>query len=97
MRHGLPGVVTAVGGLVEAAERYSGATFVPAASPGALAGAIRQASANTGRRHTDPSSWEESVAAYGRLFGRMGLTVAQEPVTLKSSNQTVPVFSPDLR
>ncbi len=97
MSHGLPVVVTAVGGLVEAAERYSGTTFVPAGSPDELVGAIRTGSGKTGRRHTDPSSWEESVAAYGRLFSRMGLPVGQEPVTLKSSNQTVPELSPDLR
>ncbi len=98
MSHGLPVVVTAVGGLVEAAERYSGTTFVPAGSPEELVDAIRAATANTGRRHTDPSSWEESVAAYGRLFGRLGLPAAQETTTtLASSNQTVPVLAPDLR
>jgi glycosyltransferase involved in cell wall biosynthesis len=114
MSHGLPVVVTAVGGLVEAAERYSGTTFVSAGSPTALADAIIGASANAGRRHTDPSSWEESVAAFTRLFVRMGLPVpapaspsqpspahserlAQEAETTASSNQTVPLLSPDLR
>ena len=99
MSHGLPVVVTAVGGLVEAAERYTGTTFVPAGSPDALADAIVEATANTGRRHTDPSSWEESVAAYGRLFGKIGLPddSGQEPIITTSSNQTVPVFAPDLR
>jgi glycosyltransferase involved in cell wall biosynthesis len=97
MSHGLPVVVTAVGGLVEAAERYSGTTFVPPGAPDELAGAIAAGAGKAGRRHTDPSSWEESVAAYGRLFGRLGLPVAQEPATLKSSNQTVPVLAPDLR
>jgi glycosyltransferase involved in cell wall biosynthesis len=97
MSHGLPVVVTAVGGLVEAAERYSGTTFVPAASPGALAEAIGRAAAEkAGRRHTDPSSWEESVAAYGRLFARIG-AVPQDADTTTSSNQIVPSFSPDLR
>jgi glycosyltransferase involved in cell wall biosynthesis len=37
MSHGVPVVVTAVGGLVEAAEQYSGARFAPAAEPAALA------------------------------------------------------------
>jgi glycosyltransferase involved in cell wall biosynthesis len=74
MSHGLPVVITAVGGLVEAAERYSGATFAPAGSPSALADAIRSGAAEkAGRRHTDPSSWEESVGAYGRLFARIGV------------------------
>lgn len=97
MSHGLPVVVTAVGGLVEAAEKYSGTTFVSAGSPSALAEAIVAASANAGRRHTDPSSWEESVAAFTRLFARLGLPVAQDAVITASSNQTVPLFSPDLR
>lgn len=122
MSHGLPVVVTAVGGLVEAAEKYSGTTFVSAGSPAALVSAIESAAANAGRRHTDPSSWEESVAAFSRLFVRMGLAgagmssavpapgalppaarpahaeqAAQEAVITASSNQTVPLFSPDLR
>ncbi|MEV4344632.1 glycosyltransferase [Actinoplanes sp. NPDC049596] len=97
MSHGLPVVVTAVGGLVEAAEEYSGAVFAPAASPAALAQSIVAAAARTGRRHTDPSSWERSVAAFERLFVRMGvLPVAQDAVITASSNQTVPLFSPDL-
>ncbi|WP_164842371.1 glycosyltransferase [Actinoplanes solisilvae] len=113
MSHGLPVVVTAVGGLVEAASRYSGTTLVPAGSPSALAGAIVTATANAGRRHTDPSSWEQSVAAFTRLFARMGVIVAepapepaprfatrsapQDAEISASSNQTVPLFSPDLR
>src|SRR4029450_8369724 len=60
MSHGLPVVVTSVGGLVEAAERYSGTTFVAAGSASALVDAILAASRNAGRRHTDPSSWEQS-------------------------------------
>ena len=99
MSHGLPVVVTAVGGLVEAAERYTGTTFVAAGSPDALAAAIRQATANAGRRHTDPSSWEQSVAAYSRLFERIGVLtpVAQDAEISASSSQTVPLLSPDLR
>jgi glycosyltransferase involved in cell wall biosynthesis len=98
MSHGLPVVVTAVGGLIEAAERYSGTTFAPAGSPGSLASAIEEAfAAKAGRRHTDPSSWEESVAAYRRLFAAMGLPGSQDADTSTSSNQIVPSLSPDLR
>ena len=111
MSHGLPVVVTAVGGLVEAAEKYSGTTFVSAGSVPALAEAITHASENVGRRHTDPSSWKESVAAFSRLFARIGLTsalpsgagpshaerAAQDAEITASSNQTVPLLSPDLR
>lgn len=94
MSHGLPVVVTAVGGLVEAAERYSGTVLVPAGEPAALAEGIVAASEKTGRRHTDPSSWTESVAAFARLFERLGL---QTGITSTSSNQIVPELSPDLR
>ncbi|GAB2619936.1 sugar transferase [Paractinoplanes abujensis] len=97
MSHGLPVVVTAVGGLVEAASAYAGTTFVTSGSPAALGEAIVSATANVGRRHTDPSSWEKSVAAFTRLFARMGVPVAQDAEITASSNQTVPVFSPDLR
>ncbi|SNY50187.1 glycosyltransferase [Paractinoplanes atraurantiacus] len=98
MSHGLPVVVTAVGGLVEAAVEYTGAVFAPAASPSALASSIVSAfSEKAGRRHTDPSSWERSVAAYERLFMEIGVVpVPQDAVITASSNQTVPLFSPDL-
>jgi glycosyltransferase involved in cell wall biosynthesis len=100
MSHGLPVVVTAVGGLVEAAEEYSGARFAPAGEPAALAAAIRDADRLVGRRHADPSSWEKTVAAYGELLARIGVPDAaegQNGATITSSNQTVPAFSPDLR
>ncbi|MFC4068250.1 glycosyltransferase [Actinoplanes subglobosus] len=97
MSHGLPVVVTAVGGLVEAAEHYSGAVLVPAAEPGELREAIVRAAGLTGRRHADPSSWGRTVDAYTRLLTRIGIT--HEPVidNATSSNQTVPLLSPDLR
>ncbi|MEU8661735.1 glycosyltransferase [Actinoplanes philippinensis] len=97
MSHGLPVVVTAVGGLVEAAEHYSGTVFVPAAAPAELREAIVRAASLAGRRHADPSSWGRTVDAYARLLTRIG--VAQDPVldSVTSSNQTVPLLSPDLR
>jgi glycosyltransferase involved in cell wall biosynthesis len=93
MSHGLPVVVTSVGGLVEAAGPYPGTVFVPPADPARLAAGIVGAAGLTGRRHADPSSWERTLEAYTRLFERIGLD--QESVT--SSNQTVPLLSPDLR
>ncbi|HEX9999722.1 MAG TPA: glycosyltransferase [Actinoplanes sp.] len=87
MSHGLPVVVTAVGGLVEAASRYSGAAFVPASAPAELAQAIMGAAVEkAGRRHTDPSSWEESVAAYGRLFAKIGLPSAVSPEAVTTTS-----------
>ena len=73
MSHGLPVVVTAVGGLVEAAEGYSGAVLTAAAAPGDLVVAIERAAALTGRRHADPSSWAHTVAAYARLLDEIGV------------------------
>jgi glycosyltransferase involved in cell wall biosynthesis len=103
MSHGLPVVVTSVGGLVEAAAQYPGTVFVPAARPADLAAAIERATVLTGRRHADPSSWEQTVAAYDRLLTRLGVPApapapsAQELETATSSNQMVPSLSPDLR
>jgi glycosyltransferase involved in cell wall biosynthesis len=107
MSHGLPVVVTAVGGLVEAAEDYPGAVFAPAGDPAALSAAIREADRLVGRRHADPSSWDKTVAAYDELLSRIGVlpppqdeaaaATGQDAVTSMSSNQTVPLFSPDLR
>jgi glycosyltransferase involved in cell wall biosynthesis len=97
MSHGLPVVVTAVGGLVEAAEGYSGAVLTAAAAPGDLVGAIERAAALTGRRHADPSSWAHTVQAYARLLDEIGVPVPQELLTATSSNHTVPELSPDLR
>ncbi|HEY0531777.1 MAG TPA: glycosyltransferase [Actinoplanes sp.] len=97
MSHGLPVVVTAVGGLVEAAEGYSGAVMTPAASPGDLVVAIERAAGLRGRRHADPSSWERTVTAYARLLKEIGVPISYELLTETSSNQIVPELSPDLR
>lgn len=96
MSHGLPVVVTAVGGLVEAADGYSGAVMAPAASPGDLVVAIERAAGLVGRRHADPSSWERTVDAYARLLKQIA-GGDQELLIETSSNQTVPELSPDLR
>ncbi|GIE84475.1 glycosyltransferase [Actinoplanes regularis] len=73
MSHGLPVVVTSVGGLVEAAGPYSGTVFVAPGDPAELAARIGEAAALTGRRHADPSSWERTAEAYARLFERIGI------------------------
>ena len=96
MSHGLPVVVTAVGGLVEAASPYSGTRFTEPGKPEALAAAIAEAGALIGRRHADPSSWERTADAYDRLLAVV-LPGSQDTDITTSSNQTVPVLSPDLR
>jgi hypothetical protein len=98
MSPGLRVVVTAGGGLFEAAEHYSGTLFAPAEEPAELREAIVLAAGLTGRRHADPSSWGRTVDAYSRLLSRIG--IAQDPFpsdSSTSSNQTVPLLSPDLR
>ena len=112
MSHGLPVVVTSVGGLVEAAEDYPGTVFVPPADPAALVEAIGRAVGMTGRRHADRSSWEQTVDAYDRLLVRIGVLAprvpavgrapvgaspAQELLIATSSNQTVPSLAPDFK
>jgi glycosyltransferase involved in cell wall biosynthesis len=61
MTAGLPVVVTAVGGLVEAAEGYSGTTFAEPGNTESLVAAIRTGATKVGGRHQDPHSWD-SVA-----------------------------------
>ncbi|MFC7527402.1 glycosyltransferase [Actinoplanes sp. GCM10030250] len=98
MSHGLPVVLTAVGGLVEAAEAYSGAVFVQAGAPGELGAAIERAAGLAGRRHADPSSWDRTVAAYDRLLSRIKVRGSgQDSASVTSSYQTEPLLSPDLR
>jgi glycosyltransferase involved in cell wall biosynthesis len=71
MSHGLPVIVTRVGGLPEAAADYEGAIFVPPRNPTALCGAIRMALTWRGRRFQDPHSWKLNVARYEDLFSAM--------------------------
>ncbi|MDP9026585.1 MAG: glycosyltransferase [Actinomycetota bacterium] len=72
MSSGLPVVVTRVGGLVEAAGDYAGATFVPSADPSELAAAMAALPASRGERFDDPHSWDHTVDAYADLFSRIG-------------------------
>jgi glycosyltransferase involved in cell wall biosynthesis len=76
MSHGLPVVVTAVGGLVEAVSRYRGAVLVPPGHPAALADALRGIPAMTGRRYPDPHSWDVTVDAYAGLLDQLGRACA---------------------
>jgi glycosyltransferase involved in cell wall biosynthesis len=73
MAWGLPVVTTAVGGLVEASEGYSGAVLVPPCNPQALADGIRSALPLVGITHVDPNSWAQTAQEYVRLFNRIGV------------------------
>ena len=72
MAHGLPVIVSEVGGLVEAARDYEGAVFVAPGDVKALAEAIRAVVAETGEHHyTPPTSWDETEQGFARLFQRL--------------------------
>jgi len=73
MSLGLPVIITAVGGLVEATRDYEGAVMVPPADPRSLADALRKVGFMTGRRYRDPHSWSMTVDAYAKLFAQLGL------------------------
>ena len=87
MSHGLPVVVTAVGGLTEAAGDYPGARFAPPADPAALAEAIREAEPLIGHRHTDPSSWERTVRAYDDLLTQIGVHPPAVPPQARATHR----------
>jgi glycosyltransferase involved in cell wall biosynthesis len=71
MSNGLPVVVSAVGGLVEAAQDYEGAVFVPPSDPEAIKAAILGLVANRGARFRDPHSWGRTVASFDALFEQL--------------------------
>jgi glycosyltransferase involved in cell wall biosynthesis len=77
MASGLPVVVGAVGGLVEAASGYEGALLVPPRDPEALRAALLELEPLRGTRFTDIHSWDRTVDGYERLFRELG---AVEPV-----------------
>lgn len=74
MSAGLPVVVTAVGGLVEAVERYPGAILVPPRDPMALRQELLRLLARRGQRYPDPHSWAHTTAEYRALIGELNKT-----------------------
>jgi glycosyltransferase involved in cell wall biosynthesis len=71
MSAGLPVVVTAVGGLVEAVQDYRGALLVPPRDPPALRDALLQLLERRGRRYQDPHSWQRTVDVYRTLIDQL--------------------------
>jgi glycosyltransferase involved in cell wall biosynthesis len=63
MNHGLPIVVSRVGGLPEAADGYEGAIFVEPGDSAMLKSGIMTAARMAGRRFSDPRDWSETVKA----------------------------------
>jgi glycosyltransferase involved in cell wall biosynthesis len=69
MSHGLPVIVTGVGGLREAVCNYDGASLIPPADPAAIAASILEFEARPRIRYEDPHSWERSAESLASLFG----------------------------
>lgn len=74
MSAGLPVVVTAVGGLAEAVERYPGAILVPPRDPVALRQGLLRLLERRGQRYPDPHSWARTAAEYRALVGELNKT-----------------------
>ncbi len=72
MASGLPVVVSAVGGLVEASDGYEGAFRVPPKDPHAIRAALDEVYALRGKRFRDVHSWERTLAGYDQLFSAVG-------------------------
>lgn len=69
MGYGLPIVMTDVGGNAEAAGGYEGIRLVPPRDPAALTEALRTLPELADRDFGHhPHSWDDTAAAYGRLF-----------------------------
>ena len=66
--NGLPVLVTRVGGLVEAAENYEGAIFVPPHDPAAIHANLPALAALAGTRYESTTTWDVTVERYGELI-----------------------------
>ncbi len=71
MSHGLPLIITSVGGLPASVEGYEGAILTPPRDPAALGEAIRRIPAILGKRFSDPHSWQRTVEGYGELLDQL--------------------------
>ncbi len=66
--YGLPVVVTAVGGLVEAVAGYTGAVLIRPGNPEDLARGLLVAAGLRGRAHPAPVTWQAVAQAYADVF-----------------------------
>lgn len=73
MSLGLPTIVSAVGGLVEAVVGYDGVRLVPPGDPAALGRAIEQIAVWRGQRFADPHSWDRTAERFAALFAEVGV------------------------
>lgn len=68
MHYGLPVVVTAVGGLVEAASGYDGAVSVEPQDPASLCDGILRAADLVGQEFDVPHDWDATRELYGEVI-----------------------------
>ena len=71
MAHGLPIVLTDVGGLREGAAGYEGISWAPPDDVAGLAAALVDAVGRVGERYADPRSWQHTVGVYADLFAEL--------------------------
>lgn len=82
--YGLPVVISAVGGAIEAVADYEGAVLCEPRDPEGLATAIRQAEGLVGGSFESPHDWQASAEAYRQLLVRLQDRVDGAPLTLQS-------------
>jgi glycosyltransferase involved in cell wall biosynthesis len=80
---GLPVVVTAVGGLVEAAAGYTGAVLVRPDSADDLARGLLAAADLRGRVHSVPVTWQAVAQSYADVFAAVVPPTEPAPVTTR--------------
>ena len=83
---GLPVVVSAVGGLVEATAGYAGAVLVEPRQPDSLLAGIRRAAGLRGQRFTTGSTWDESARRYAALARRL-IAEQQQRASLREASR----------
>ena len=71
MSHGLPVVVSAVGGLVEAVAGYEGAVLVPPGDPSAIRDGVRRAAALKGLQFSSGRGWNEVAPQYASALAAL--------------------------
>ncbi len=79
MSHGLPLVITAVGGLPSAVSGYDGALLIAPKDIDALRQAIRRLPEMRGQRYADPHSWDTTVESYAAFFRQLGVPADPAP------------------
>jgi len=90
---GLPVVVTAVGGLVEAAADYTGAVLVRPSDPDDLARGLLAAADLRGRTHAGTVTWDAVVQSYADIFAAVVPPAAQGPRRRRPSDRGEGTFS----